>query len=128
MIDAGSTGSRMHVYQWEPRMFKTLPPPVSYPTTKLEWTNRMEPGISSFITHPEVGPPACRLSKDEARDGVSTAAFIQWTQMYSPTLTHPLTPTGIEHGTCTVASYAGDLTMYPLLIPHAFQVPLDNED
>ena len=54
IIDAGSSGSRMHVYEWEPRMFKTLPPPISIPGSTNQWTQRMEPGISDYSTHPEV--------------------------------------------------------------------------
>lgn len=54
IIDAGSSGSRMHVYEWEPRMFKTLPPPISIPGSTNQWTQRMEPGISSYSSHPEV--------------------------------------------------------------------------
>lgn len=54
IIDAGSSGSRMHVYEWEPRMFKTLPPPISIPGSTNQWTQRMEPGISSYASHPQV--------------------------------------------------------------------------
>lgn len=54
IIDAGSSGSRMHVYEWEPREFKVIPPPISRPGSTNQWTQRMEPGISSFSSHPEV--------------------------------------------------------------------------
>ncbi|CAM9903666.1 unnamed protein product, partial [Hapterophycus canaliculatus] len=53
IIDAGSSGSRMHVYEWEPRMFETLPPPISIPGSTNQWTHRMEPGISSYSNHPQ---------------------------------------------------------------------------
>ena len=33
IIDAGSSGSRMHVYHWEKRVFSQLPLPLSYPET-----------------------------------------------------------------------------------------------
>ncbi|CAM9669630.1 unnamed protein product, partial [Phaeothamnion confervicola] len=42
----------MHVYQWEPRMFKTLPPPISYPITSGRWTQRMKPGLSVYADNP----------------------------------------------------------------------------
>lgn len=33
LIDAGSGGSRLHLYEWEPRVYHTLPPPISKPFT-----------------------------------------------------------------------------------------------
>jgi hypothetical protein len=33
LIDAGSGGSRMHLYEWEPRVYHTLPPPIAKPFT-----------------------------------------------------------------------------------------------
>lgn len=41
IIDAGSTGSRMHVYQWDARRFRDVPPPFSYPLTSNRWTDRL---------------------------------------------------------------------------------------
>lgn len=41
IIDAGSTGSRMHVYEWNSRRFRTVPPPFSYPLTSNRWTDRL---------------------------------------------------------------------------------------
>ena len=50
VIDAGSGGSRMHVFNWEPRIFTTVPPPISFPTANEAWTARMSPGISTLTT------------------------------------------------------------------------------
>ena len=48
VIDAGSGGSRLHVYTWEPRIFKTSPPPLSYPESHGLWTSRIAPGVANF--------------------------------------------------------------------------------
>ena len=48
VIDAGSGGSRLHVYTWKPRRFSSVPPPLSYPEGNEKWTARMSPGISTF--------------------------------------------------------------------------------
>jgi Golgi nucleoside diphosphatase len=54
IIDAGSGGSRLHIYNWKPRIFKSVPPEISYPTTDEHWTARMSPGISTFTTIAEI--------------------------------------------------------------------------
>ena len=48
IVDAGSGGSRLHVYQWEPRIFNTSPPPLSYPKSNEKWTSRIGPGVANF--------------------------------------------------------------------------------
>lgn len=48
VIDAGSGGSRLHVFQWKPRIFSSVPPPLSYPEANEHWTARMDPGIHTF--------------------------------------------------------------------------------
>ena len=52
IIDAGSGGSRMHVYAWEPREFDSAPIPLTTPLTYNRWTNRMVPGLSDFGPRP----------------------------------------------------------------------------
>ena len=52
LIDAGSTGSRLHLYEWAPRVFNHVPPPLSKPITSEKWTERLHPGISSFADEP----------------------------------------------------------------------------
>eukprot|EP00611_Tribonema_gayanum_P019459 TRINITY_DN3371_c0_g1_i1.p1 TRINITY_DN3371_c0_g1~~TRINITY_DN3371_c0_g1_i1.p1 ORF type:complete len:128 (-),score=21.41 TRINITY_DN3371_c0_g1_i1:1052-1435(-) len=48
IIDAGSGGSRLHVFRWGSRQFDSAPPPISYPFSKNDWCNRLRPGISSY--------------------------------------------------------------------------------
>jgi Golgi nucleoside diphosphatase len=45
LIDAGSGGSRIHVYEWGPRIFQAVPPPISYPTTNEKYTGRISNGV-----------------------------------------------------------------------------------
>ena len=56
MIDAGSQGTRIHVYEFEARMLSNHDEIIdavkgrklSYPTTESRWTNRKEPGLDVF--------------------------------------------------------------------------------
>ena len=63
VLDAGSSGTRVHVYRWlensialqqaDPNDRKSLPEIK----TKEEWTKKLHPGVSSFADNPElVGP------------------------------------------------------------------------
>ncbi|KAG5177862.1 nucleoside phosphatase GDA1/CD39, partial [Tribonema minus] len=53
IIDAGSGGSRLHVFRWGSRQFDSAPPPISYPFSNNDWCNRLRPGISSYADHPQ---------------------------------------------------------------------------
>ena len=56
MIDAGSTGSRMHIYEWQPRVLRNEQDvqdavagnKLSFPGTDSRWTERLRPGLASF--------------------------------------------------------------------------------
>lgn len=56
MIDAGSQGTRIHVYEFEPRILSHVKEmkeavagrKLSIPTTDTRWTNRLKPGLDSF--------------------------------------------------------------------------------
>lgn len=52
VIDAGSGGSRLHVFTWQPRIFYSIPPPLSYPEANEKWTARMSPGIHVYASDP----------------------------------------------------------------------------
>jgi hypothetical protein len=61
MIDAGSTGSRLHLFEWEPRILsdhKEVQEAVSgrklsYPASESRWTDRLRPGIATFASLPD---------------------------------------------------------------------------
>lgn len=58
MIDAGSTGSRMHLYEWEPRVLSNAAAvddavsgkKLSFPKANSRWTDRLQPGLASFAS------------------------------------------------------------------------------
>jgi hypothetical protein len=54
IIDGGSGGSRLHVYNWAPRIFQTLPPLISFPTTNEYWTQKISPGVALMKTSDDV--------------------------------------------------------------------------
>ena len=47
LIDGGSGGSRLHIYEWAPRIFESVPPPISFPTTNEQYTARMGGGVQN---------------------------------------------------------------------------------
>ena len=63
MIDVGSKGSRIHLYEWKPRILreaKAIDDAVSGkklsfpdPGTQTRWTNRIKPGIDEFAYLPD---------------------------------------------------------------------------
>jgi len=58
MIDAGSGGSRMHVFEWNPRVLRNphevtqcvAGRKLTYPDGDSRWTDRLSPGLSTFAT------------------------------------------------------------------------------
>lgn len=53
IIDAGSGGSRLHIYSWKARIFHEAPPPITVPEDNEQWTQRMGPGVQIFASNPE---------------------------------------------------------------------------
>ena len=56
MIDAGSQGTRLHLYEYEPRILRhkqqverlVLGKTLSFPSTDTRWTHRLKPGLDYF--------------------------------------------------------------------------------
>ena len=61
MIDAGSTGSRLHIYEWEPRVLSSHSEvqdavsgkKLSFPESASRWTDRLRPGVATFSSLPD---------------------------------------------------------------------------
>jgi Golgi nucleoside diphosphatase len=68
MIDAGSGGSRAHVFEWEPRIFSELPPPISFPKSHSKWTGRYSPGIATYFDKPDKVAEHLRPMLDFAKE------------------------------------------------------------
>jgi len=74
LIDAGSTGSRMHLYEWAPRVYSKLPleNPISKPITSEKWTERLRPGLSAF-TDPVEAATSLKPLIDFAKENLADA-------------------------------------------------------
>lgn len=61
MIDAGSTGSRLHLYEWEPRVLNSHKEvaeavsgrKLSLPESATRWTDRLRPGVATYAGLPD---------------------------------------------------------------------------
>lgn len=61
MIDAGSTGSRLHLYEWEPRVLSShrevaeavSGKKLSLPESATRWTDRLRPGVATYASLPD---------------------------------------------------------------------------
>ncbi len=123
LIDAGSTGSRVHIYQWEKRDFNSLPPPLSLPLTSERWTERIKPGLSDYDDDAE---RAARTSvpawKSKFYGAFSTRRLLDGVAMPVPhapdTLVyfaHRLIPL-IETAKRTLGNYKHAWSSYPIYV------------
>lgn len=61
MIDAGSSGSRLHLYEWDPRVLSDSQDvqdavsgkKITFPYARSRWTDRLRPGVDSFASLPD---------------------------------------------------------------------------
>jgi Golgi nucleoside diphosphatase len=61
MIDAGSSGSRLHLFEFGPRVLSDKQDvedaisgrKISFPSSNSRWTDRLRPGIASFASIPD---------------------------------------------------------------------------
>jgi hypothetical protein len=49
LIDAGSMGTRLHVFHWPKRVFKSPYLPITVPEADEKWTDKAIPGIANFV-------------------------------------------------------------------------------
>jgi Golgi nucleoside diphosphatase len=83
-IDAGSTGTRLHLYEWNPRTLRSerevedavTGGRLSYPGTDSRWTDRLSPGLATFAALPD----------DQLVDGI--AAYLQPLMDFATTVLH----------------------------------------
>jgi hypothetical protein len=52
MLDAGSSGTRIHVYVWPKRTNASLPGVETAPIGEVPYSMKIQPGISSFESDP----------------------------------------------------------------------------
>ena len=50
-IDAGSSGSRLFIYEYDKRVFNTLPPSLTQIKSKLKWGTKIKKSLDNFPNH-----------------------------------------------------------------------------
>eukprot|EP00455_Lapot_gusevi_P017532 TRINITY_DN1937_c0_g1_i2.p1 TRINITY_DN1937_c0_g1~~TRINITY_DN1937_c0_g1_i2.p1 ORF type:complete len:480 (-),score=113.62 TRINITY_DN1937_c0_g1_i2:51-1490(-) len=68
MIDAGSSGSRIYVYQWPQRISSDSTPPRPSAITQQGWSIPQIPGLSDYASHPEDAGKSLQSLVDFARN------------------------------------------------------------
>ena len=82
VIDAGSSGSRIYVYQWPKRNFKSLPIPITEVYKSPVINKKIKPGISAFVDNPTGAGPSLNPLLTAAKAAIPAAVDLKTVPIY----------------------------------------------